>query len=99
MHHRLAGDADLDHLSDIVVDEGLTALRLRAQDRRSGGSICAMTSYLLLFALSDGTSLDFGPSTRGFIRDVTGIGLMMVDGGPRTGNANVAEHVLVRASR
>lgn len=35
-----------------------------------------MTSYLLLFALSDGTSLDFGPSTRGFIRDVTGIGLM-----------------------
>ena len=31
------------------------------------------TAYILFFALSDGTTPDFGPSSRGFVRDLIGI--------------------------
>ena len=34
-----------------------------------------ITSWFLLFAFSDGTSPDFGPSSRGFIESLTGVHL------------------------
>eukprot|EP00438_Fugacium_kawagutii_P003567 Skav226536 [mRNA] locus=scaffold4831:171920:204024:- [translate_table: standard] len=55
--------------------QGWTSLRLRVGDAREAEAVLPkyVTSWLLLFALSDGTAPDFGASNRGFVASLTGI--------------------------
>jgi len=57
--------------------DGIDALRLRVQNEQEAFDAFSkrITSWFLLFAFSDGTSPDFGPSSRGFIESLTGVHL------------------------
>ena len=57
--------------------DGIDALRLRVPNEQEAFDAFSkrITSWFLLFAFSDGTSPDFGPSSRGFIESLTGVHL------------------------
>ena len=71
----LENDIDIDGTGQANFQDGQDALRIRAQTEGEAHEIFVkkITAWFLLFAFSDGTAPDFGPSSRGFVESLTGV--------------------------